>query len=154
MAEVSGPQFGKVLKNTLGGGDSINVVTGNRPTRGFMVSDEGSETRVRAEDMSVDKITRHVDKHAGTLRTDPEAHLGTWRDARYSEAGKMVPSPNDTVYMDVSRRHDSPFMAYNAGLRENQLAIYDVSAQDTIPIRHDLTRRAQRRMSPHVERGM
>jgi len=154
MADLNGVQFGQVLKNTLAGGDSVNLVTGKRPTKGFMVSDEGSETRVQAENLSVDKIQRHVGKHRETLTSDPEAHLGTWRDASYTDAGKMVPRPTDTVYMDVSRRYHSPFMAYMAGIRENQLAIYDVSTQDTIPVRHDLTRRSARRMNPHVERGM
>lgn len=154
MAKLNGAQFGQVLKNTLEkGGDSVNVVTGQRPTTGFMVSDENSETRVSAEGLDVDRITRHVDKHGAVLRGDPEAHLGTWRDARYSESGDMVPSPLDTVYLDVSRRYHAPLRAYMAGERENQKAIYDVAKDETIdilPTPH--THRAKRRANPHIER--
>jgi hypothetical protein len=155
MAEVSGSQFGKVLKNTMAGGDSVNIVTGQRPDRGYMVSDEGSETVVKAANMSGDKIARHVHKHEEVLTTDPTAHLGTWRDQRYGAHGTPVPSPNDKVYMDVSRKHSSPFMAYQAGIREHQLAVYDVHSKDVIPVTPvPNTHRAKRRLAPHVERGM
>lgn len=150
-------QFGKVRENTLAGGDTVNTRTGERPTKGYMVSDEGSEARVKAESLTTEKVVRHAVRHHDVLHGDPEAYMGTWRDAQYTDKGEMVPRPTDTVYLDVSRRYDNGFLAQLAGQREHQKAIYGIREETSIdvPVPGELrTSRARRRAEPHVERGM
>jgi hypothetical protein len=135
MPPFSEHQFNKVLKDTLvGGGSSTNLRTGESPKDGWMVSDYGSESQVQARNMSVNKIARHANKHATVLHGDPDAHLGTWRDAAYSDKGEMQPKPTDTVYLDVSRRHGNFLNAVSAGWRERQLAIYGPETGSTVKI--------------------
>lgn len=118
----------KIAEETLGGGYSVHLPTGQQPTEGLMVgkyrNDDPRNLVVPKEEFTPESVRAHAATNAKALAAE-DAYLGSWFD-----------QPNNKVYLDVSRRFapDQIRQATKFGEGTDQLALYDVGAKDTRPI--------------------
>jgi hypothetical protein len=77
------------------GGFTINVQTGERPTKGWMVSREGHEERIPNAELRPSNLPRYVNKNRSTLAA-PGSNFGGWNN---QEEGAS--------YLDTSQRWSS-----------------------------------------------
>jgi len=107
-------------------GFSINIKSRRTPKTGFMCSEQGFEKRIKATDFYSSRdvarkyLVEYMQKNAEPL-SKRGAYFGAW-----VEKGK--------VYLDVSRRYESRLAGVDAGVRNEQKAIYDVSNDSFIYI--------------------
>lgn len=139
VAEVAAPRAaelglhptttaGRIVNATReGGGYSVNLPTGARPTEGLMM---GKYANTDPRNLVTDALTRAklaemVQTNKGALARE-DAYLGTWKDP--AEGGK--------TYVDVSRRFPTEELrqATKYGERTGQLAGYDVGKGEQFPV--------------------
>lgn len=107
-------------------GFSINIKSRRTPKTGFMCSEQGFEKRIKATDFYSSRdvarkyLVEYMQKNAEPL-SKKGAYFGAW-----VEKGK--------VYLDVSRRYESRQKGVDAGVSNEQKAIYDVSNDSFIYI--------------------
>lgn len=116
--------WNELVEKAKADGFSVQLMSGDVPTTGYMVALSGHEEIVPASALTVDRLTRYVRTHFDALMGD-NMFLGAWREG-------------DDVYLDVSQcvgtRPEALFLAR----RRAQLAIWDVvnSAEiNTMPVR-------------------
>lgn len=107
---LSTGQFGEFAQNVRQGGDSVHVVTGERPRTGYMVSLPDRETRVPLPEFGAHSAVAYTRRHGEELH-DPDQYLGGW--AHGSEA-----------FLDVSRRYADEPTALTEGWKANQIAVH------------------------------
>jgi hypothetical protein len=132
-------QFKEFTANTVSGGDTVHLETGERPTSGYMVSEAGAERRIPADDLHTSDVVHYARDHRDTLSA-PDAYMGGW-------------TSEGTSYLDVSRRHAILGEAQAAGVRNNQLAIYDLDHGDEITLQKR-TSSIDRMRARHAKRAM
>jgi hypothetical protein len=116
--------FRQIAENTLRhGGDTVHLVTGHRPTDGFMVADAGREHVIPASGYDAAKVAAYADRHKEAL-SEPDAYIGTWRNSRENAAGEPRRLGSDLVYTDTSRRYPTAEDALPAMEEGQQLATY------------------------------
>jgi hypothetical protein len=100
------------------GGFSLRPNTGRAPDKGFMVSLPGRTKMVRESDLSGPHgqriISSFVSQHADVLRK-PGAHIGGWTD-----------KASGITHLDISHNIKNRNSAVRAGVKRNQIAIWDV----------------------------
>lgn len=94
-------------------GFSVQLVSGDVPTSGYMVALAGHEERIPVEAFTLDRLTRYVKAHADVL-LEGDTYLGAWMSDGH-------------VFLDVSEcvvtsRAD----AIELGAARGQLAVWDV----------------------------
>lgn len=118
--------FRQVAENTLRqGGDTVHLVTGHRPTDGFMVADAGREHKIPASGYDTAKVAAYAERHKEAL-SEPDAYLGTWRDSRENAEGVPRRLGTDMVYTDTSRRIPDAHTALQHLVANDQLATYNL----------------------------
>jgi hypothetical protein len=118
--------WNSLVEKAKADGFSVNLVSRDTPTDGYMVALVGHEEIVPVQALTVDRLVRYVKTHADALLTEQgNTYLGAWR------AG-------DDVYLDVSERVASRAKALFLGAERGQLAVWDVvnsSEINTTPVR-------------------
>lgn len=118
----------KIAEETLGGGYSVHVPTGARPSEGLMVGKYGNEDPrnlvVAKEQFSPASVEAHAAKNAKALAAE-DAYLGSWLE-----------EPTNKVYLDVSRRFapEQVRQATKFGEGSGQISLYDIGAGATKPV--------------------
>jgi hypothetical protein len=92
-----------VVENTMAGGYTVDLKTGQVPTTGTMVSIPGHEKAVPVEQLNKQSVIEYGETPENkALLKSPEMFLGTWR----SDEDKSV---GDAGYLDVSKNYpDTP----------------------------------------------
>jgi hypothetical protein len=97
-----------------GGGITINLVTGEEPTKGFSVAKKANERIFKnvTDDAEFDKIVEDYAKEFKRELAKPEWELGLWVDS------------SGTLYVDTVKVFDDELDAAVFGFRETQRAMY------------------------------
>lgn len=104
---------------TKDGGFTFHDVTGDGPTKGYMVSvAKQNEQKIPMRDLTPDHIADYMSIHQQELK-DPRNFLGGW-----------VHKGN--VYLDVSRHSDDHAEAMQLARANKQLGIYDIGKGQTL----------------------
>lgn len=90
------------------------------PSRGYMVSDKGPE-RIIPGNASAKEIEIHQMDNRDALLSDENVFHGGWKS-------------DGNSYLDVSRHYRTKNRAMRAGRRNEQLAIFDLSTKESIPV--------------------
>ena len=104
--------WNELVEQAKSEGFSVQLVSGDVPTTGYMVALSGHEERVPVEAFTLDRLVRYVKDHADAL-LEGDTYLGAWRDG-------------DVVFLDVSECVTSRAKALFLGAERGQLAIWDV----------------------------
>lgn len=104
--------WNSLVEKAKADGFSVQLMSGDVPTTGYMVALSGHEEIVPAQALTLDRLTRYVRTHFDALMED-NMFLGAWRDG-------------DDVYLDVSENVTSRAKALFLGAERGQLAIWDV----------------------------
>lgn len=108
----------KIYAETMtNGGYSVNILNGQVPKNGFMVSLPESELKVSVERFNPQILRNYVNSTPELNK--PEIFLGTWVE-------------KDEVYIDASENIADKETAIRKGISRGQLAIYDVVNQVVI----------------------
>lgn len=116
---------GVVDKVAENGGASINPVTLEEPTDGYMVAVQGFNEEVPEGDFfggqGEEALYQWIEKNIEPL-SQLGAHIGLWHDTEHGE-----------VVLDVSQRVDTLDEAVALGIERNQQAVWDVANAVEIP---------------------
>ena len=118
----------RILTETKGGGYSVRVPTGERPSEGLMMGVYGNEDPrnlvISGRDPRLADVTAHGTRNIEALQK-PERYFGTWRD----------PETGNT-YFDVAQRFmpTDVRQATKFGERTGQISGYNVGAGKTFPV--------------------
>ena len=102
------------------GGFSVNLISGKRPDSGFMVSIAGCERVYDLVDVDAAALVNYIDEFKPVLER-PGLFLGAWVNGCL-------------VYLDVSINVENRDKALEIGRDNNQLAIYDLAANESISV--------------------
>lgn len=100
------------------GGASFNI-DGVAPMSGFMVATIGAEKVINAKDFNKRVLKKFVKKHIKELKKDSSLCVGTWKD-------------NNKIYLDLSNNILDKTKAVSQGIKNKQLAIFDLSTFDSL----------------------
>lgn len=106
------------------GGFSFKPRSGGAPTQGYMVSMPGRTKMVDAKDLSGPNAHRIVSsfvKQNSDVLSRPGAHIGGWTD-----------KATGVTHLDISHNIKSRERAIRAGVKRNQIAVWDVRRQREI----------------------
>lgn len=107
-----------IVADTLAnGGATIDTVTGERPTAGWLVALPSNENIVSTELFDIGAVQVYLDKYADDLNRVGN-YLGTWVDG-----GK--------VYLDTSTLINRDDIAERLGRQYRQLAIFNIGTGET-----------------------
>jgi hypothetical protein len=110
------------------GGFSVHPVSAKSPTTGFMCATVPNAEKVfsSSEEITQPAIQSYLDEHAAFLSENPKLHLGGWIDP-----------DTEKVYLDLSEQFEDEASAVAAGIKYNQLAVWDVEGKREVRIRRD-----------------
>jgi hypothetical protein len=99
-----------------GGGFTYQPLTTNQPTTGWAVSIYPEhEVKLKASEVTRERVHAYVQDRMHVFRSDPQAHLGGWHDP-----------DTGTVYLDISRVVGSRAEAMRLGREHRQKAVYSL----------------------------
>ncbi len=110
--------WSELVEQAKSEGFSVQLVSGDVPTTGYMVALSGHEERVPVEAFTLDRLIRYVKAHFDALMED-NMFLGAWANEGH-------------VYLDVSERIADRELAVEVGKLRGQLAIWDVVSSQEI----------------------
>ena len=96
--------------------------SGQTPTGGYMVAVPGRTRFVNPGEVTPNHVAEFANQHADLFRNNPNMHVGMWHDPA---TGK--------VHLDPSENFRDRKTAVAAGRSRNQIGIWDVRKQRTIP---------------------
>lgn len=105
-------------KIKVNGGFSVKVNNLDEPVRGFAVSLQGYEEVYNANVLDDSTILDYIARHKDTLKRH-NAYFGAWQDG-------------SRIYLDVSIIVKSRAAALQLAAKNNQLAIYDITRDESI----------------------
>jgi len=110
------------------GGFSVHPVSAKSPTTGFMCATVPHAEKIfkSSEEITEPAIQSYIDQHKDFLSENPKLHLGGWIDP-----------DTEKVYLDLSEQFEDEASAVAAGVKHNQLAIWDVKNKREVRIRRD-----------------
>lgn len=110
------------------GGFSVHPVSAKSPTTGFMCATVPHAEKIfkSSEEITEPAIQSYLDQHKDFLSENPKLHLGGWIDP-----------DTEKVYLDLSEQFEDEAAAVAAGVKHNQLAIWDVANKREVRIRRD-----------------
>jgi len=100
------------------GGATYNLAMGDTAHSGYMVSKKGFEMKFLPETDVKQAVIRFMEAHGFELY-EVENFIGAWID-------------NGVLYMDISNNFEKRSEAIREGYRNEQIAIYDVVAKESI----------------------
>jgi hypothetical protein len=104
-----------IVKN---GGATYNLAIGDTAHKGYMVSKKGFEMKFLPETEVKDAVIQFMEKYGFELY-EVENFMGAWVD-------------EGILYMDISNNFEKRSEAIKEGYKNEQLAIYDVVAQESV----------------------
>ncbi len=113
--------WNELVEQAKSEGFSVQLVSGDVPTTGYMVALSGHEERVPVEAFTLDRLIRYVKAHFDALMED-NMFLGAW-------------ASDGHVYLDVSECVSDRALAVELGAARDQLAIWDVLNSQEIDTR-------------------
>jgi hypothetical protein len=110
------------------GGFSVHPVSAKSPTTGFMCATVPHAEKIfqSSEEITQPAIQSYLDQHKDFLSENPKLHLGGWIDP-----------DTEKVYLDLSEQFEDEASAVAAGIKHNQLAVWDVANKREVRIRRD-----------------
>lgn len=94
---------------------------GNQPEEGFSVAvDERFSKDIPLGDLKPEDVTEYLTEHADEL-AKPGMHFGAWVDDK------------NVVWLDVTEVLADKDAAIAAGVKRNQIGVYDIATKETIP---------------------
>lgn len=128
-----GPKTAAVVREVLAsiektGGFSVHPVSAKSPTTGFMCATVPHAEKIfeSSEEITQPAIQSYLDQHADFLSENPQLHLGGWIDPK-----------TEKVYLDLSERFEDEASAVAAGVKHNQIAVWDIAGKREVRIRRD-----------------
>jgi hypothetical protein len=104
-----------IVKN---GGATYNLAIGDTAHSGYMVSKKGFEMKFLPETKVRDAVIQFMEAYGFELCFE-ENYMGAWVD-------------EGILYMDISNNFEKRSEAIREGYKNEQLAIYDVVAQESV----------------------
>jgi hypothetical protein len=110
------------------GGFSVHPVSAKSPKTGFMCATVPHAEKIfqSSEEITEPAIQSYLDQHKDFLSENPKLHLGGWIDP-----------DTEKVYLDLSEQFEDEASAVAAGIKYNQLAVWDVANKREVRIRRD-----------------
>ena len=110
------------------GGFSVHPVSAKSPKTGFMCATVPHAEKIfqSSEEITQPAIQSYLDQHKDFLSENPKLHLGGWIDP-----------DTEKVYLDLSEQFEDEASAVAAGIKHNQLAVWDVANKREVRIRRD-----------------
>lgn len=164
---ISGQTAGNLQQEMLAGGGISITFTGKQPSRGFMVSYEGSEVVVSDADMRdpvkgkaiirdfIKNNAKRISEGKGRSRSgistadQPKNYFGAW----FNKKTETNPTGDNKWYLDVSENVHTLTEAVTLGRERNQLSVYSVNAEDTVNMDSPLADYAMTREGGNPEGG-
>jgi hypothetical protein len=104
-----------IIKN---GGATYNLAMGDTAHKGYMVSKKGFEMKFPPEKNVKQAVIQFMEAYGFELY-DAENYMGAWVD-------------EGILYMDISNNFEKRSEAIREGYKNEQIAIYDVVAQESV----------------------
>ena len=110
------------------GGFSVHPVSAKSPKTGFMCATVPHAEKIfqSSEEITETAVQSYLDQHGDFLSENPKLHLGGWIDP-----------DTEKVYLDLSEQFEDEASAVAAGIKHNQLAVWDVANKREVRIRRD-----------------
>lgn len=109
----------KIYESTMNTGGASYHLNGSTPKSGFMVSQVGAEKIISLKDFTEEIIENFVNENIKKLSNNEDLCVGTWES-------------EGQVYFDISENIQDKNKAISEGLKNNQLAIFDLSTFESI----------------------
>ena len=119
-----GGEMAYLLDKIAKGGVSYQPVLKSSPTSGYVVSshEEWSKHLKADEPLTPDAIINYLEKHQAVFKSDMGAHFGVWLNQE-----------DGSHWLDVSQVEQDLGKAIALGIKHNQVSIYDIANDKTIP---------------------